>query len=138
MLRVIRIGLAIALVALSACAGGDELDGSSWQAVELGSRPSLSDVRSTVSFQDGEVSGSGGCNSYTGSYEASSGGAYGGAPTLSITNVGGTEMACEDPVMEQEQAFYDALLATTSYRIAADGLELLDGDEVVARFTRST
>jgi heat shock protein HslJ len=129
--------LTLALVSLAACSGGDELDGTSWRAVQIARRPAMEEVAATAAFADGEVSGSSSCNSYTGTYEASSGGAYGGAPTLSITNVGGTEMACETPVMDQEARFVEALLSATTYRLDAGRLELYEDETIVAAFERS-
>ena len=98
----------------------------------------MPDVVSTVEFEDGEVSGSGGCNTYSGTYEArAAGGAYGPEESsISITNVGGTEMACEELVMAQEAAFYEALESATTYSLVVDRLELLDGDEIVVAFVR--
>jgi heat shock protein HslJ len=130
--------LVVAALPLVSCSSGDELAGTSWQAVQLGARPTVPDVVSTVAFEDGEVSGSGGCNSYTGTYEArAAGGAYGPEESsISITDVGGTEMACEDLVMAQEAAFYDALTGATTYAINVDRLELKDGDEILVAFVR--
>jgi heat shock protein HslJ len=129
--------LTLALVSLAVCSGGDELDGTSWRAVEIAGQPAMEEVAATAAFADGEVSGSSSCNSYTGTYEASSGGAYGGAPTFSITNVGGTEMACETPVMDQEARFVEALLSATTYRLDAGRLELYEDETLVAAFERS-
>lgn len=133
--RGIRL-IVVALLVLSACSGGDDLDGTSWQAVELGPRPTVPDVVSTIVFDDGEVSGSGGCNTYSGTYESAlSTGAYGGGPdTISISNVGGTERACEELVMAQEAAFYEALMNATTYSITVERLELRDGGEVLVAF----
>jgi heat shock protein HslJ len=130
--------LVVATLSLVSCSSGDELDGTSWQAVELGPRPTVPDVVSTIAFEDGEVSGSGGCNTYSGTYEArASGGAYGpDENTISINDVGGTEIACEDLVMAQEAAFYDALTNATTYSLVVDRLELLDGDEILVAFVR--
>ena len=82
--------------------------------------------------------GSGGCNTYSGTYDSAlSTGMYGGGPdTISITDVGGTEMACEELVMAQEAAFYDALVSATRYSIVVDRLELLDEDELLVAFVR--
>ena len=129
--------LVVATLPLVSCSSGDELDGTSWQAVELGPRPTVPDVASTIAFEDGEVSGSGGCNTYSGTYDAQAAGAYGAdANTISINDVGGTEMACEELVMAQEAAFYDALTTATAYSLVVDRLELLDGDEIVVAFVR--
>ena len=132
--------LLLATLILVSCSSGDDLDGTSWQAVELGPRPTVPDVVSTIAFEDGEVSGSGGCNTYSGTYEArAAGGAYGPEEsTISIGDVGGTEMACEDLVMAQEAAFYDALANATGYSLVVDRLELLDGDEILVAFVRTS
>jgi len=128
--------LGIALVASAGCTGGDELHGTSWLAVELGGRPTVPDVRSTVTFDDGKISGSGGCNSYSGTYEAElSAGLYGGGTdTISIRGLGSTEMACDEKVMAQEAAFFDALTSATFYRLSRDRLELGDGGDIVVAF----
>lgn len=126
----IRGSFVFVLLLLGACSGGDALDGSSWQAVQLGPRPTVPDVVSTAEFRDGRISGSGGCNSYGGVYEA-------GETEIEITELGGTEMACDDLVMEQERAFFDALPAATSYRIVTDRLELLEDDDLLVAFVRT-
>jgi heat shock protein HslJ len=42
-------------------------------------------------------------------------------------------MACPEPLMRRERAFVEALEATTAFRIEGETLDLLAGDEVVAR-----
>jgi putative lipoprotein len=51
---------------------------------------------------DGSVSGSSGCNTYNGSYVAS-------GNNLSISGVSTTQLACDQPVMDQESAYIAAL-----------------------------
>ncbi|HET9673031.1 MAG TPA: META domain-containing protein [Actinomycetota bacterium] len=135
--RLASLLLPAAVALMAACGGGDPLDGTSWRAIDaIRGRPVLGGVEATASFSEGDVSGSSSCNSYTGSYEVGSGGA--GEPVeIAITNVGGTEMACEPPVMEQEARFVDALLSATRYRITGDRLELMDDHAVVAVFERT-
>lgn len=133
--RPARSLLVVALAALASCSGADVLAGS-WQAVNIGPRPTVPDVISTAEFVDGEVSGSGGCNSYSGTYEAE-GVSDGEEGSISISNVGGTEMACEDLVMAQEAAFYEALTSAATYRVVVDRLELRDaGGELLIAFVR--
>ena len=62
------------------------------------------------------ATGSGGCNTYSGSYQADS-------KKLSISSVASTMMACVKG-MENESAFYAALAATQGYSIAGDLLTL--------------
>ncbi len=73
------------------------------------------------------ATGSGGCNTYTGTYQAD-------GKKLSITSVASTMMACVDG-MEVESAFYAALAATNGYRTAGDSLTLTDASgKVLATF----
>jgi len=132
------LALPIAFVVLYGCSGGDDLDGTMWRAVEIGGRPVLEGVEATAAFSDGEVVGSSSCNSYTGEYDAEPAFPDGSQdPEISITNVGGTEMACEEPVMDQEARFVEALLSATTYRIDVDRLEFYEDETLVAAFERS-
>ena len=73
--------------------------------------------------EDGRLSGSGGCNNYNASYEASE-------ETISIGVIASTEMACMDPegVMEQETQYLTALQNAAVYTIRDDQLEIRDQD----------
>lgn len=136
--RLASLAIPIAFVALWGCSGGDDLDGTTWLAVEIGGRPVLEGVEATASFSDGEVRGSSSCNSYTGEYDAEPAFPDGSQnPEISITNVGGTEMACEELVMDQEARFVQALLSATTYRIDVDRLEFYEEETLVAAFERS-
>jgi len=70
--------------------------------------------------------GFGGCNRFFGSYKATE-------RTLDFGVMGATRMACPDG-MEQEQALFRALDATTRYEIHGSKLVLFAGDTPVARF----
>jgi heat shock protein HslJ len=65
------------------------------------------------------VSGSGGCNRISGTYET-------GAGTLRFSPMISTKMAC--PSMDTETAFLRALNGTRRYRIEGRILELMDGE----------
>ena len=78
----------------------------------------------TAAFgDDGQMSGTAGCNSYTGAYAVTSG-------AISIGPLAMTEMYCMDPegVMAQESAYLAAIEAAVSYRIGPDDLTLMDAD----------
>jgi heat shock protein HslJ len=66
----------------------------------------------TITFADGQVSGTAGCNQYGGSYSLN-------GAVLPISNLFQTEMACIDPVgvMEQEQNYLDTLRAAIAAHI---------------------
>lgn len=75
---------------------------------------------------DGRVSGSGGCNRYTGKATLSGAG-------LSFGPMASTRMACAPVAMSQEQRFFQALQGVKSWRLSREGkLELLDGAGKVA------
>jgi heat shock protein HslJ len=72
------------------------------------------------------LSGSGGCNRLLGRYELD-------GEQLTFGAVANTMMACPESLMRRERALIEALEATTGFGIDAETLELLAGEEVVAR-----
>ena len=96
--------------------------------------PVLPDTRVYVEFMpEGKVSGSGGCNRYSGGW-----GFVEGEPgVLRIWRTGSTKMACPVPVMIQEHRFLEELSRVSGY--STDGQELRlfhDGGKGVLRFVR--
>jgi heat shock protein HslJ len=75
----------------------------------------------TMKFEDGAVSGSTGCNQFSGGYTAS-------GDTLEIGEVASTQMACPGPAMQVERAFLDTLPRIAGWRMDGDELVLADGD----------
>ncbi|MCK4977502.1 MAG: META domain-containing protein, partial [Anaerolineales bacterium] len=62
------------LLFLAACAGAstgasDPLDGTSWELWAFRKTKPIPGTTFTVTFEDGQVRGSAGCNSYGGSYQ---------------------------------------------------------------------
>jgi len=106
-------------------AQGTDLAGTAWQvtAYNNGKQAVVSvTTGSTIRIEfmpDGRVRGSGGCNSFSGSYTSS-------AEQLAIGPVGATRRACAEPdgVMAQEAAFLRALETVASARREGDRLEL--------------
>jgi len=77
--------------------------------------------------EDGRLSGSAGCNTYTTSYEVSD-------QSLRIGQIASTRMLCNEPagVMEQETRFLQALGTVATYRSDGERLELRTGDGALA------
>jgi len=77
--------------------------------------------------EDGRLSGSAGCNTYTTSYEVSD-------QSLRIGLIASTRMLCNEPagVMEQETRFLQALGTVATYRSDGERLELRTGDGALA------
>jgi copper homeostasis protein (lipoprotein) len=147
--------LAFTMVALVACASGGtapeatpgpdagvaaqaaagELAGPRWNLVRLGTRTmtGLGEDRSPHLLFDGatlRVAGSGGCNRLMGPYTVD-------GSMMRLGPLAGTMMACQQQIMEQEQAFLKALEATESWRIVNGQLELRGTDrQLLARFAR--
>jgi heat shock protein HslJ len=83
----------------------------------------------TATFSDeGELSGSAGCNTYTATYTTDGG-------AIEITPPAATKKLCPDPegVMEQEAAYLEGLASAARYRVDGGALELstADGTRVV-------
>jgi heat shock protein HslJ len=127
--------MACTILLLVACgpSGGSsekELVGQVWTLTALMGEPPLPVTTITTEFgADGRVSGSSGCNTYFGPYEAGGNKVSFGQPMAS------TMMACEPAVMAQEQAYMKALGAVASYEIRDGKLTLCDADKTaVAEF----
>ncbi len=78
-------------------------------------------VATTIRFAvDGRYSGSGGCNTYTGSYKLQEN-------TISLGTAAATLKACTNG-MEQEKQFFAALPKVSTFKSTVDGLQLSSGD----------
>jgi heat shock protein HslJ len=102
------------------------LTGTTWQATGYNNgRGAVESVRTgteltAVFGTNGQVSGSGGCNTFTGPYQVS-------GSSLTIGTLATTIRACEPAeIMTQEQAYLAALRATRTYAISGDQLTLRD------------
>ena len=87
----------------------------------------LEDTEITVTFisAEGKIEGSSGCNSYGGSYEVDEDELTIPGPLVS------TEMACSEPIMNQEQEYLAILQNAESYEIEDDQLQIFSGDKVL-------
>lgn len=98
------------------------LDGTAWTLAALPGRTLVENTSVTLQFEDGRVSGSDGCNRFSGGYTVA-GSALEISPQMATTM-----MACEPHVSEQAQAFVSALKNTRSRRTQDGRLELLAAD----------
>jgi heat shock protein HslJ len=95
-------------------------------------QPVLGNSNITLQFDsnDKEVSGSGGCNHYFGSYAVKSN------CELQISGLGATEMACLDlALMQQEQRYFGLLQNAGKIEIKNGELRITSKDEVLV-YTR--
>ena len=85
---------------------GADLEGTSWTLVELNyDQPVQADAEVTISFRQGQLSGSGGCNNYTASFSLGEDNPF----VMTAGPVAATKMACPDPILDQETAYFAAL-----------------------------
>lgn len=112
------------------------LEGTDWRLVAFaGDDGALLDVPAGVSasarFEAGRVSGSGGCNRFTGGWT-------GTAEALSIGPLAGTMMACEEPAMAVEAAVLRHLSEARRAAIGDGRLDLVgEGGAVLLRYEAS-
>ena len=100
----------------------DTLAGSNWTFVSIGGVPVAADRPTTLQFGGNRLSGSAGCNRFSGSYSAADG-------TLTAGPLMATEMACPGAGMVQENAFFKLMAAPVSLIFADDGTLILTGSE---------
>ena len=130
----VSTAIMVSLVALAACASGGssggEITGKIWVLDSLNGSPLEPGTGITAEFTtDGKVSGSAGCNRYSGQYTVSGSSIQFTAPMAS------TMMACPEPVMAQENAYFQALAAAKTYAVKGDQLTLSDsGGKAIASY----
>jgi heat shock protein HslJ len=119
-LSALMTAASLTMGASAAMAAAGQLDGTAWTLSELPGQPLLPDRPVTLRLADGRAHGTDGCNSYTTSYQAD-------GETFQIgPSIAGTRIACPQPVMQQAQAFIDALTRARAARIDARRLTLVD------------
>ncbi len=115
---------------LTACAGADEaLEDTDWVLEYYGEEDNLapalqgSEPSARFNSDDGQVSGSAGCNHYFAVYELD-------GENLTIRDMGSTEMWCEGK-MDQEREFMDILNMAESYQVTDDELRITGGGAIL-------
>jgi heat shock protein HslJ len=125
--------LALAAAMLAGACGGDDdgppLEGTEWALASGVDVPEDADPP-TLLLEDGNASGFGGCNTFTGGYELD-------GDSISIGPLAGTLMACEVQKMAVEGAYMPALEAADAWSIDGDELVLSSGGEETLRFSSS-
>ena len=112
-------GLVAALM-LTACGGeSTSLTSGEWILTELEGQPLIAEAPITAAFtEDGQVGGTAGCNTYSGTYEVE-------GDTISFGLMATTLMACPQLVMDQELAYLAVLERAQSYAVTESVLTLV-------------
>jgi len=79
----------------------------------------------TLNFEEDDLSGSSGCNSYNASYSVAA--ADGPATGISVGSLSGTSQTCTQEIMAQERGYLDILASASSYSFDGDMLILETG-----------
>lgn len=88
------------------------LEGPIWRL-----QNTLPETALTATFQDGRVSGFGGCNSFSGSFTVS-------GEAMAIGPLGTTGASCSQPVMDQETQYLTTLQGAVDYEIQGNELRI--------------
>ncbi len=97
------------------------LANTQWRATQVAGNTVLEGTNITAGFSpDFHVSGSSGCNTYSGSY-------FVDGSSLTIGPLSTTGALCEQEVMDQETAYLAALGSATGFTLEAGQLYILDG-----------
>ena len=113
--------IGILLIAVTACASSNEdpLNGTTWTLASSDGTPPIAGTTITMIFEDGNIGGSSGCNSYGGTYQLND-------KKIQIGEVTSTLMACTEPedVMEQEGIFLSDLNNAQTFQLIGDQLNI--------------
>ena len=121
--------MAIALLA-AACGNGESASGSdgadveatTWTLVDVAGAPVPDGVEVTLDYDGERISGTGGCNQYSGGATFEDG-------TVTVeTEIMSTLKACEDPAADLERRYFEALPRVAGFAVDDDTLRLTDSD----------
>ena len=110
------------------------IEGGTWLVEDIQSRGVMDYLQTTLRVSGGgEVTGTGGCNSYFGSADID-------GDRIRFGALGSTRMACPEAIMDQESRFFAALELVRHWRVDPAGhLHLMDEDgATVVRLSRQS
>lgn len=120
--------IGMTLLSLAACGGtdptaGDPLDGTSWELMAYRKTRPIPGTTIGATFEDGQVRGSAGCNTYFGSYQVR-------GNTIRVSDIAITEMACLEPAgaMQQELMYVEFLSDAQTFRFSDGQLQIFSSD----------
>ena len=93
-----------------------------WTLKQMGSQQVLPGTAITLQFQNGQIAGFSGCNSYQGGYTATQN--EDGSYAVTVSGVTGTGMACPADIMQQEQTYLSMLGVVVAGQVQGSTLNL--------------
>lgn len=108
------------------------LENTDWLLISYRGIDAINEVKSTVLFQDNEVSGFGGCNQYGGQYKLP----LLGSNRIEIDDLASTLMFCVEPegAMNQETAFLEILNDADRFEVTEGRLMIYNNANEVLIF----
>ena len=137
-MKILRITVLITIftIMMSACVGGSpasepNLEDTTWLLMTYNDTRPIDGTQPTIQFEDGQVSGNAGCNSYGGSYQVK-------GDAISFEALFNTEMACMEPegLMDQEQAYLELLGTAQRFELVDGVLTIFAGPQQTLAFER--
>ena len=133
-MKTLKITVAIYIIAmlLTACGASGasdqsaSLDGTSWVLTAFNKNQPMAGREPTISFEDGQASGTTGCNSYGGGYQLN-------GDKISFDAMFMTEMFCED-VADQESIYLQLLGQAERYEVVDGVLTIFCGPQQTLTF----
>jgi putative lipoprotein len=133
MTRTVWLLVATLALVLTACGGSSsgthDIKGTAWTVSTIAGQQTVPGAQPTISFgSDGAISGSTGCNQYSGTYTVD-------GDKLTVSQLATTRKACADPAVNaQEAAVTAALTGATSWSIGSDSnLTIKGAAEILAK-----
>ncbi|HEX9797643.1 MAG TPA: META domain-containing protein [Anaerolineales bacterium] len=126
----------VLVAALTGCGvppSDQPLHQTSWQLENFNGEDPVGDRPLTLNFVDGQATGGAGCNSFGGNYRQQSN-------LLTFSELTRTLMACPGAqgVMDQEQAYLEALGAVERFELRNGSLVLLTGSGELLVFSQTS
>jgi heat shock protein HslJ len=121
----LRLTACMSALVAAACASlapapSSDLAGTSWAVQSINGQATQIRTPSVEFAPEDRISGAGGCNRFSGVYEAANG-------AIAVRALGRTEMACDQPLMRQEDAFFTVLDEADQYRRDGERLVITTG-----------
>ncbi len=92
----------------------------SWNLLQLNGQSLVQGTMITAAFSNGQVSGNGGCNTYSAGFSTN-------GANVSISYPVGSQMACPPEIMDQEGRYFQTLSSAATYEISGSNLIFRNG-----------